>query len=122
MDLKLNIYKNQREIEKTYTVDTYDVMYGPVEDLLNILDVEALLRQKGDASMVAAIGKLVTGSRGMFNALMKDIFPGLTDDELRRVKVKELIAVVVGLAGFSMDEIKLLYDTGKKALEGQVMR
>lgn len=122
MELKLNIYKTQREVEKTYTVDTYDVLYGTVEDLLGALDIEALTRKKGDASMVAAIGKLVKDCPTLVNSLMKDIFPGLTDDELRRVKVKELIAVVVGLAGFSMDEIKLLYDTGKKAMEGQGMR
>ena len=28
--MKINIYKNQREVEKTYEVDNYDLMYGTV--------------------------------------------------------------------------------------------
>ena len=36
--MKLNIYKNQKEIEKTYTIDDYDIMYGTVEDILSVFD------------------------------------------------------------------------------------
>ena len=31
MDLKLNIY-DKKEITKTYTAETYDLMFGTVED------------------------------------------------------------------------------------------
>ena len=118
MELKLNVYKNQREIEKTYTANTYDVLFGTVEDLTNMLDLEAFA--DGNAtSLMAATGKLITGSRELLKPLLKDIFPGLTDEELRRVKAKELLEVVAGLTGFSLDEIKALYETGKKALEGK---
>ena len=36
--MKLNTYKNQNEVEKTFEIEAYDLMYGTVEDLLNILD------------------------------------------------------------------------------------
>ena len=36
--MKLNIYKTQTEIEKTYEVDAYDLMYGIVEDVLNVIE------------------------------------------------------------------------------------
>lgn len=121
MELKLNIYKNQREIEKTYVANTYDIMFGTVEDLVNLLDMEALRGKNGNESLVNALANLVTGSKELLRPLLKDIFPGLTDDELRRVKAKEVLAVAAGLAGFSLDEIKGLYVAGKKAMEGQRM-
>ena len=36
--MRLNIWKNQTEIEKTYEVDTYDIFLGNVEDLFSIFD------------------------------------------------------------------------------------
>lgn len=121
MELKLNIYKTQREIEKTYTADTYDIMMGTVEDLLNALDLDALMGHQGATSAAMAAGKLVSGGKDILHPLLKDIFPGLTDEELRHTKAKEVLAVVVGLTGFSMDEIKALHSAGKKVLEGQKM-
>lgn len=119
MELKLNIYKNQREVEKTYTADTYDIMFGTVEDFMNMLDLEAFMGSGDTSTLMAAAGKLIKGSRELLKPLLKDIFPGLTDDELRRVKGKELLEVVAGLTGFSLGEIKAMYEVGKKSLEGK---
>ena len=33
--LELNIYKNQKEVEKTYRTEAYDLMYGTVEDVVD---------------------------------------------------------------------------------------
>ena len=38
MDLKLNIYE-KRKVIKTYTAETYDLMFGTVEDLLDVMDI-----------------------------------------------------------------------------------
>lgn len=121
MEFKLNIYKNQREIEKTYIADTYDIMFGTVEDLVNLLDMEALRGKNGNESLMDAIANIVTGSKELLRPLLKDVFPGLTDDELRHTKAKEVLAVVAGLAGFSLDELKALYAAGKKTIEGKRM-
>ena len=53
MELKLNIYKTQSEIEKTYTTQDYAVMYGTVEDLLDMLDLDALTNAADTDSIVA---------------------------------------------------------------------
>jgi len=121
MELILNIYKNQHETEKTYTANTYDVMMGTVEDLLNALDLDALMGHKGATTAAAAASNLVSHGMEMVKPLLKDIFPGLTDEELRRTKAKEVLAVIVGLTGFSMDELKALHAAGKKVMEGQKM-
>ena len=121
MELKLNIYKNQQEVEKTYTVDTYDLLFGTIDDFANVLDLHALTGNKGSIAAAQAVYNLVSGGMNMLKPLLKDIFPGLTDDELRRVKAKELIPVVAGLCGFTMEQLNTLVESGKKVLAGQKM-
>lgn len=105
MELKLNIYKSQREIEKTYTTNDYDLMLGPVEDLLNALDLEALINTDDKDGLLAAASSLLKSRKDVIYPLLKDVFNGLTDDELRRTKVKEVLAVIVGLAGFRLESL-----------------
>ncbi len=89
--MKINIYKNQREIEKTYEIDNYDIMYGTVEDVLSMFD------DIDDFTDNMQIFKVIQKNRQKLNDLLKDIFPDLTDDELRRIKLKELVPVFMGL-------------------------
>lgn len=89
--MKLNIYLNQKEIEKTYEIDHYDIMYGTIEDALAIFD------DIDDLSDNMQIFKVIQKNRAKLNDLLKDIFPDLTDNELRRIKVKELVPVFMGL-------------------------
>lgn len=92
--MKLNVYKNQREVEKTYEIDNYDIMYGTVEDVLSMFD------EIDDFADNMQIFKVIQKNRQKLNDLLKDIFPDLTDDELRRIKLKELVPVFVGLFAY----------------------
>ncbi len=95
--MKLNIYKNQKEIEKTYEVDNYDIMYGTVQDILAVLD-DGL----GDLNDNDQALKLITANRTKLEDLLLDIFggEGLTPDELRKTKLKELIPVFIDLFSY----------------------
>ena len=108
MELKLNVYNKQREVEKTYRTQDYEVMYGTVEDLLDCLDLEALTNQDNKEGIIAAASRLMRARADVINPLLMDIFPGLTEDEMRRTKVREVLEVIVGLTGFSLDQIKSL--------------
>ena len=108
MELKLNVYKTQREIEKTYRTQDYEVMYGTVEDLLDCLDLEALTNSSDADGIIAAASRLMRARADVINPLLMDIFPGLTEEELRRTKTREVLEVIVGLTGFSLDQIKNL--------------
>lgn len=114
MELKLNIYKTQSEIEKTYTTQDYAVMYGTVEDLLDMLDLDALTNAADTDSIVAAVSRVLKSRKDVINPLLLDIFPGLTETELRRTKAVEVIGVIVGLTGFSLEQIRGLAFRGKK--------
>lgn len=91
--MKLNIYKNQKQIEKTYEVDEYDIMYGTVEDIFEIMDGMEDMKSDGE------ILTLVQRNRKKLNGFLLDIFgdEGLTEEELRRIKVKELVPLFLDL-------------------------
>ena len=84
--IELNVYKkdSKKEIEKTYSVEGYELMLGTVEDFMTIIDAEKL----GDNIEAA---KMMLKCYKQLMPLLKDIFPDITDDELKRVKVNELV-------------------------------
>jgi hypothetical protein len=96
MQLNLNIYRG-REIEKVYTADEYDIMFGTVEDLINLIDVDSLTGGKTDADFVGAVAALLKGGISSVRSLLKEIFPEVTDDELKRVKMKDVVAILVNV-------------------------
>lgn len=101
--MKLNIYKNQKEIEKTYEVDEYDIMYGTIQDILEVLD-DGLSNLNDNDQMI----KLITENRSKLEDLILDMFAseGLTKEELRRTKLKELVPLFVDLFAYVQQSFK----------------
>ena len=104
MELKLNIYEG-RKVVKTYTADTYDIMFGTLEDIIGAVDVEKLQGSAGDAEFIAAVAKIITKGFNVFKPLLKDIFNGLTDAELRNTRVKDVVPVVMGVLQYAFSEM-----------------
>lgn len=96
MELKLNIYKG-KNIEKTYTCETYDVMFGTIEDLINLIDLDKLSNE-------VEVGKMVIKGIPLLKPFLKDVFDGLTDEELRNTKVKELIPLFIDIFRYAFSE------------------
>ena len=51
------------------------------------------------------VAKMVINLMPQIKPFLKDVFEGLSDEELRRTKVKELIAVFVNIVMYSINEI-----------------
>lgn len=103
MELKLNIYE-KREIVKTYTAETYELMFGTVEDLINTLDLENVdLDDK--SSMLQLVSRMVMNGLDIIKPLLKDIFEGLTDEELRHTKVNDIAMVMIEVVKFAVIEM-----------------
>ena len=101
--LTLNIYSatDRNVVEKKYTAESYDLMFGTVEDLMQMIHIDKMTDNKAIVSMVVSgFGKL--------KPFIKDIFCGVTDDELKRVKVKELIPTFVEVFKSILTDIDLL--------------
>ncbi len=99
--MKLNVYKNQNEVEKTYEVEKYDIMYGTVQDILELLD-DGIEDMKDENQLI----KLVAQNRTMIDNLLMDIFAGLTEEELRRTKVNEIIPMFFELFAYVQNSFK----------------
>ena len=95
-EITLNIYNREtKEIKKTYKVNSIDLMFGTVEDILNVVDVDKL----GDQTEVV---KMIVKGWAQLKPFLKDVFPGLTDDEIKGVKINEMIPVFMQIfAGIS---------------------
>lgn len=101
--MKLNIYKKGK-IDKTYTADTYDLMFGTVEDVADVINLDAL-ETGSDVEIIKMVGKIVIKSRSTITDLMKDIFDGLTDAELKHAKVTEMARVIVEVVQYTIAQL-----------------
>ena len=99
-DLKLNIY-NGKSIEKTYVAEEIDIMFGTVEDLLDVINFDNL---KDENEVV----KVVIATLKNLKPFLKQIFDGLTDEEIKRTKIKELVPLFVKIVTYSIEELKSL--------------
>lgn len=100
--LKLNIYgQDKKTVAKTYTAESYELMLGTVEDIMEVIDIDKL----NDDGAVAI---MVVKCYGQLKPFLKDIFEGLTDDELKCVKVKELIPLFKNIITTIVEDLKLL--------------
>ena len=103
MDLKLNIY-GKKKVVKTYTAETYDLMFGTVEDLIDLIELDQL-KNGTDAEIIKLVGKVIINGMGIIKPLLKDIFEGLTDEELKNTKVSEISTALVEIVKFSISQI-----------------
>lgn len=101
--LSLNIYsaEDKNAVEKKYTAESYDLMLGTVEDLMQLIDIDAMTDN-------IAITRIVVKAFNKLKPFIKDIFPGVTDEELNRVKVKELIPMFVQVFKSIGDDLDLI--------------
>lgn len=101
--MKLNIY-DKKKIVKTYTADTYDLMFGTMEEVANAVNIDEM-KTGSEEEILKAVLKLVVGSMGTIKDLMKDIFDGITDEELKGAKVKEMARVLVEVVQYTIAEL-----------------
>ena len=102
--MQLNIYE-KRKVIKTYTADSYDLMFGTVEDISDAVNLDEM-KTGSDVEVFGAVVKLITGSKETVKDLLKDIFDGLTDEELRNTKVKEQAQVLVEVVNYTLSQLR----------------
>jgi hypothetical protein len=103
MNLKLNIYK-KREIIKTYECDTYDLMYGTVEDFLELIDIDQI-KTGNDIEIIKMVSNVCISGMDTVKSLLKDVFEDLTDEDLKNTKISEIATVLVNIVKYSIAEI-----------------
>lgn len=82
---------SQTDVAKVVTAEAYDIMFGTVEDILGLLDAV------GDGSDDSAVIRAVVGNWEKLCKLLLDVFPELNREDLKRIKVREVVPVMIGL-------------------------
>ena len=105
MELKLNIYDehDKKKLVKTHTTSSYDLMLGTTEDIMSIIDTDKMDNQM-------EMTKMVVKGYKQLKPLLLDIFPGLTEEELRGIKVKELIPLFANVVNCIMEDLGILQE------------
>ena len=98
--MRLNIWsKGQKEIIKTYERDNYDITYGTVDDMMNIVDEAG-----GENATEESLRRVTMAHRAEFDELLHDIFPEMTSEELRTVKFKDILPLFLELIAYARAE------------------
>ena len=102
-NIKLNIYdeKDKTKVKKTLEAEGYDLMLGTVEDFMDIIDIDKL----GDEKEVA---KMAVKGYKQLKPLIMDIFPELQEDEYKRIKVNELIRLIVQIGTAVVEQLDFI--------------
>jgi hypothetical protein len=98
----LHIYdKTGKNVVKTYEAETYDLPFGTVKALMEILKIEDM---KDQAQLLRVI---VEAWDEVINAL-ESVFPECTAEEWKTVKVKELLKVIISIAKTAISDIFII--------------
>lgn len=107
--MKLHIYgkiDGKKAVIKTYTAETYDLLWGTCEDVAGALDLDQLATGS-DTEIMRLAMNLVLHSLGTVKTLFLDIFEGLTEEELRGATVKEMAQVLVDVVRYTLATLSL---------------
>ena len=97
MELKLKVIDSNGNA-KIYTADTIDCQFGVVEDILNVLDVDNMDNKASLAAMIIRSSK-------QLKPFLKDLFDGVTDEELRTAKMSNIVEIFKGLYNYAISEL-----------------
>lgn len=103
--MKINVYK-KRKIVKTYEVDAYDLPFGILEDVADTIDIDSL-KTGSDVEIITLVGKMIIKNKNIIKELLKDIFDGITDEELRKTTVTEMARVIVDIVTYTIGQLNL---------------
>lgn len=103
--MKINVY-DKRKIIKTYEVDAYDLPFGILEDVADTIDIDSL-KTGSDVEIITLVGKMVIKNKNIVKELLKDIFDGITDEEIRKTTVTEMARVIVDIVTYTIGQLNL---------------
>lgn len=99
MNLILKIYDDKgKNIIKTYESSQYDLMFGSVMSLMDLLQIESLDDQ-------LQLLKVIHGAWSEVKDVLSGVFPEATEDDWKHVKVKELLPIIINIAKFAVSDM-----------------
>ena len=98
-ELILKIYDDSgKTVVKSYTATTYDLMFGTVMKLMELLKIEEMDDQ-------LQMLKTIYGAWDEVRTVLAGVYPEATDDDWKHVRVKELLPLILGIAKYAVSEM-----------------
>ena len=101
--MKLNIY-NKRQVVKTYEADSYDLPFGVIEDVADVIKLDTI-QTGSNTELIKMAADVVLRCKDTVKDLMKDIFDGITDEELKTAKVTEMALVLIEVVKYTGEQL-----------------
>lgn len=98
MNLILKIYNDNGNVVKSYESATYDLMFGTVKKLMELLKIEDMDNQM-------EMLKTIYEAWDEIKVVLSGVFPEVTDEDWNHVKVKELLPIIIEIAKYSVTEM-----------------
>lgn len=100
MTLVLNIYdKKGKKVERQATGEMCDIMFGTIEEIMGILQIDS-------AESNAEIFKKVAGAYKEIRSVLETIFGDISEEEWKRVKLKEILPTILSIISYSFSEMQ----------------
>jgi hypothetical protein len=107
MQLLLNIYdENNTVIATQYKAEEVHILFGTVEDLIDAIDENNL----NDNTELA---KVLVKSMKKLRPILKQVFVGVSDEELRLTRTDELVPLFMQILKYMFTQVKGLGDGSK---------
>lgn len=106
-NLILNVYADDgKTVAKVCKASTYDLMFGTVMKLMELLKIEDMGNQ-------AEMLRTIYNAWGEIQTVLTAVFPDVADDDWQHVKVKELLPLIIKIAKYSVSEMFAIPTDGK---------
>ena len=102
MQLLLNIYnENNTVIEKQYKAEEVNILFGTIEDLIDLIDENNLQDNM-------ELAKVLVKSMKKLKPVLKQVFVGVTDEELRLTRTNELVPLFMQIIKYMFTQVNSL--------------
>lgn len=101
-NINLKIYdESGKNVVKIYEAETYELPFGTVRKLMNIVKIEDMNNQ-------AELLKTIAGAWDEILNVLHRVFPACTDDEWDAIKAKEVLKVIIQIAQSAISDIFII--------------
>lgn len=105
--ISLTIYRRnsetkRKEVDRVVSAETAFIPFGPVQDLLEVIDIETIAdmldgKEVDKAAFVTALAPAILGLMKEITPILLDTFPDVTEEELRMCDTGEIVRAVIGM-------------------------
>lgn len=104
--LELQVKDKKGNVIKTVEANTFDVYFGTIDNLMRLLDID---EQTSSFELL----KKITKAWGEVTELLGDIFPDMTDQDWKYVRLNDLVPIVLRIVKYTFLEIMTIPSDSK---------